>query len=208
MRRIRLTATEQAQLEQLFKTTTDRRLRDRCQAVLMAHRGRKRTIIAQDVGVHRTTVRLWLHQYHELGLEGFRFHWAPGQPGRIPEPLASTIQGWVQEGPQGCGLDRAIWTYEELATPLYQTTGIEVKRTAMRVFCQRHDMRPYRPTYRYLRGNPEKQQAAQEELAALKKSAGRGVRVVKPGRGAYSVGPDAPCHPGSQGPSPDGGHLG
>ena len=40
----------------------------------------------------------------------------------------------------------------------------------MRVFCQRHDMRPYRPTYRYLRGNPEKQQVAQEELAALKKA--------------------------------------
>jgi hypothetical protein len=89
-----------------------------------------------------------------------------GRPRRIPETLAPTIQGWVQEGPQGCGLDRANWTYEELATHLYRTTGIEVKR----IFCQRHDTRPYRPTYRYLRGNPEKQQVAQEELAALKKS--------------------------------------
>ena len=35
MQRIRLTATEQTQLDQLFKTTEDRRLRDRCQAVLM-----------------------------------------------------------------------------------------------------------------------------------------------------------------------------
>ncbi len=48
MRRIRLTAMEQAQLDQIFKTTQDRRLRDRCQAVLMASRGRKRKIIAQD----------------------------------------------------------------------------------------------------------------------------------------------------------------
>ena len=40
----------------------------------------------------------------------------------------------------------------------------------MRVFCQRHDIRPYRPTYRYLRGNPEKQHVAQEELATLKKA--------------------------------------
>ena len=62
MQRIRLTATEQAHLEQLFKTTNDRRLRNRCQAVLMAHRGRKRKTIAQDLGVHRTTVRLWLKQ--------------------------------------------------------------------------------------------------------------------------------------------------
>jgi transposase len=169
MQRIRLTATEQAHLEQLFKTTTDRRLRDRCQAILMAYRGRKRKTIAQDLGVHRTTVRLWLKQYDEQGSEGIQIHWGPRQQGRIPETLAPTIQEWVKAGPQGCGLDRANWTYEELATYLYQSTGIAVKRTAMRVFCQRHAIRPYRPTYRYLRGNPEKQQAAREDLTALKK---------------------------------------
>jgi transposase len=146
MQRIRLTAAEQEQLDHLFKTTTDRRLRDRCQAVLMASRGRKRKSIAQDLGVHRTTVRLWLKHYHERGLGGLTIHWAPGHPGRIPETLASTIQTWVKEGPQSCQRDRANWTYEELATHLYRTTGIEGKRTAMRVFCQRHDIRPYRPT--------------------------------------------------------------
>ena len=107
MRRIRLTATEQTQLEQIFKTTDDRRLRDRCQAVLMAHRGRKRKTIAQDLGVHRTTVRLWLKQYQERGMAGLQIHWAPGQVGHIPETWASTIQAWVHDGPQGCGLDRA-----------------------------------------------------------------------------------------------------
>lgn len=208
MRRIRLTATEQTQLEQLFKTTDDRRLRDRCQAVLMAHRGRKRTTIAQDLGVHRTTVRLWLKQYQEQGLAGLQIHWAPGQPGRIPETWAATLQAWVQEGPQGCGLDRANWTYEELATHLYRTTGIEVKRTAMRVFCQRHDIRPYRPTYRYLRANPEKQQIAQAELAALKKSSRGGVRVVKPGRSTVSARADVVHDLGSEGPAAPGRDLG
>ena len=39
----------------------------------------------------------------------------------------------------------------------------------MQVFCNRHGIRPYRPTYRFLRGNPAKQALAREELAALKK---------------------------------------
>src|SRR5215475_12178854 len=104
MQRIRLTATEQAHLEQLFKITPDRRLRDRCQAILMAHRRRKRKTIAQDLGVHRTTVRLWLKQYHAQGLEGLQIQWGPRQASRIPEALAPTIQDWVKEGPQGCGL--------------------------------------------------------------------------------------------------------
>ena len=48
MQQIRLTAADQEQLEYMFKPTTDRRLRNRCQAVLMASRGRKRKTIAQD----------------------------------------------------------------------------------------------------------------------------------------------------------------
>src|SRR4029453_1690297 len=116
MRRIRLTATEHTQLEHTFKTTSDRRLRDRCQAVLMASRGRKRRTIVQDLGVHRTTVRRWLTHYHDRGWAGLQIKWAPGHPRRLPEPLAPTIQAWVKAGPEGCGLDRANWHYEELAT--------------------------------------------------------------------------------------------
>jgi hypothetical protein len=70
MRRIKLTAAEQAHLEHMFQTATDRRLRDRCQAVWMANRGRKRKTIAQDLGGHRTTVRLWLKYYQQHGFEG------------------------------------------------------------------------------------------------------------------------------------------
>ena len=165
MQRLRLTTTEHEHLEHLFKTTNDRRRRDRCQAVLMASRGRKRKTIAQDLGGHRTTVRLWLKPYHARGVEGLQIHWAPGQPRRLPERLVPTIQAWVKAGPEGCGLERANWTYEELATYVYQTLGLTVKRTAMRAFCQRHDLRPYRPTYRSLRGDPAEQRVAQAELA-------------------------------------------
>jgi transposase len=116
MRRMQLTTAEHEQLAHRFKPTPDRRLRDRCQAVLMASRGRKRTAMAQDVGVHRTTVRLWLQHDHARGLEGLPIHGAPGQPRRLPQTLGPTIQAWVKAGPAGCGLDRANWTDEELAT--------------------------------------------------------------------------------------------
>jgi transposase len=85
MRRLRLTAMEHAQLEHPFNTTSDRRLRDRCQAVLMASRGRRRRAIAQDVGVHCPTGRRWLTPYGAQGLPGLPIPWAPGRPGRIPE---------------------------------------------------------------------------------------------------------------------------
>jgi transposase len=169
MVRLHLSAEEQAAVEQKYKATTDRRLRARCQAVLMAHRGRKRQAIAEDLGVHRTTIKKWLDQYRAGGVAGLQGRRAPGKPPRIPEALAPTIIGWVRGGPQGCGLNRANWTYEELAGQVYRRMGIEIKRTAMRDFCQRHEIRPYRPTYRYLRGDPQRQTATRAELAATKK---------------------------------------
>jgi transposase len=174
MYHIGLTPEEEQVLEQTFKTTPDRRLRDRCQAVLMAARGRARHLIAQDVGVHRTTVRLWLQSYRKRGLAGLKIHWAPGPPRRIPGELAPTIVEWVKGGPASCGLQRANWTYAELAEYLYQRTGIRVQETAMREFCHRQQIRPYRPTYRYLRGDPQRQAVAKAELADTKKKRTRG----------------------------------
>ena len=47
-------------------------------------------------------------------------------------------------------------------------------RSAVQRFCAGIGIRPYRPTYRYLRGKPEKQARAKEELADL----GNGRRPV------------------------------
>ncbi|HET6518353.1 MAG TPA: helix-turn-helix domain-containing protein [Geminicoccaceae bacterium] len=173
MIRIELTPEGRTELERTFKGTPDRRLRDRCQAVLMADRGRRRGQIAADLGVHRASVHRWLRAYQARGLAGLRIRWAAGQPPRLPEARAETILAWVRDGPQGCGLERANWTYAELATHLCRVHGIEVRATAMRAFCRRHGVRPYRPTYRYLRGDPERQEAARAELAGLKKSRAR-----------------------------------
>ena len=79
------------------------------------------------------------------------------------------IRQWVIDGPAKHGLDRANWTYPELADHLLKTRGVRVGKSALQAFGAKHGIRPYRPTYRFLRGDPAKQQAAREEIAALKK---------------------------------------
>ena len=94
---------------------------------------------------------------------------APGAAPKLTADLAPLLQRWVIDGPAKQGLDRANWTYAELADHLFKTKGIRVRKSAMQVFCRKHDIRPCRPTYRFLRGDPAKQAAAREDLAALKK---------------------------------------
>jgi transposase len=180
MIRIQLPQAEADRLEGLFRATADRKLRDRLQIVLMAHRGRPRQDIARDLGIHRVGVTRWLNAYCRRGLQGLLPRKAKGRAGKIPAALADEIRRWVIDGPQACGLDRANWTHEELADHLLKAHGITTSRSAVQRFCARVDIRPYRPTYRYLRGDPEKQGAAREDLAGLKKSASGRTGAAQP----------------------------
>src|SRR5262249_1786216 len=84
-----LPAAEAERLDGLFRATDNRKLRDRLQIVLMAHRGRARQDIAADLGVHRKTVTRWLNAYCDAGLDGLQPRKAKGKPGQIPAAPAA-----------------------------------------------------------------------------------------------------------------------
>lgn len=170
MIRVRLSDTDVRWLEDTFRGSGDRPLRDRVQIVLMAHRGRPHQDIAADLGVTPRTVQRWLNAYLADGLGGLRPKKAKGQPSNIPAAVADEVKRWVIEGPAKQGLDRANWTHAELADHLLKTKGVRTSRSAVQRFCSKIGIRPYRPTYRFLRADPVKQAKAREELADLKKS--------------------------------------
>jgi transposase len=169
MIRIHLPPAEANRLEKMFRSTDDRKFRDRLQIVRMASQGRLHQAIAADLGVNRKTVTRWLNAYCDGGFDALRPRKAPGKAGHIPAELAETVRQWVIDGPAACGLDRANWTHEELAGHLLATHGVQTSRSAVQRFCSRIGIRLYRPTYRYLRGDPAKQAAAKRELADLGK---------------------------------------
>src|SRR5262245_13553425 len=170
----------------------------------MAHRGRARQEIAQDLGIHRRSVTRWLNAYCDAGLDGLRPRKAKGNPPKIPAAMADDVRRLVIEGPAKQGLDRANWTHEELADYLFKAHGIATSRSAVQRFCQKIGIRVYRPTYRYLRGDPDKQAQAKQQIADLKKSAGRRDRPAERGRGALPDGADASGDAGGQGVPPGG----
>jgi transposase len=178
MLHIQLTPEQETELIQITKDSPDRHFRQRAQAVLMAARHRPREHTAQDLDVSPRSVQRWLNAFLHGGLLQLKPQWGPGRAPLIPQERASQIIQWVKQGPSGCGLNRANWTYFELADHLRKTTGICVGETTMRQFCHRHDIKPYRPTYRFLRGDEQKQQQARQELAELKAEAVAGNCVL------------------------------
>jgi transposase len=176
--RIHLTDAEARRLEQTFLQATDRKLRDRLQIVRLAHRGRPHKDIAADLGITPRTVQTWLNAYLDGGIPAPVPRKARGHDPAIPDRMAGEIRRWVIDGPAAQGLDRANWTHAELTDHLFEAHGIRASRSAMQRFCRRHGIRPYRPTYRHLRGDPVKQVGAAEELADLRAQAEAGELVL------------------------------
>ena len=172
MIRIQLPPVEVERLQSQFRATDDRKLRDRLQIVLMAHKGRMHKDIAADLAVNRKTVQRWLNAYLEKGLPGLAPRKAPGKASNIPTDLADEVKAWVIGGPTSVGLDRANWTYEEIAGHLKKAKAVKTSRSAVQRFCCKIGVRPYRPSYRFLRADPAAQEAAKVDLTDLKKSAG------------------------------------
>src|SRR4051812_7910972 len=174
MIRIRLPEAEVQELEARFRSTEDRKLRDRLQIVLLAHKGRKHQDIAADLCLNRRSVQRWLNAYCEGGLARLMPRKAKGKQPGLPASLADEIKGWVIGGPASQSLDRANWTHEELADHLLKTKGIKTSRPAVGRFCRKLGIRLYRPSYHYERGNPQKQAQARQDITELKKKRQRG----------------------------------
>ncbi len=168
MIRIQLPAREVERLESVLRAATDPKLRVRAQIVLMAHRGRPHGQIACDTVTSRSSVQRWPNAYLDRGLEALQPRKPVKPHPKLTADLAPVLRSWVTEGPQAQGVDRANWTHAELAEHLFRTRGIRVGQSTMQGFCRKHEIRPYRPTYRFLRGDPEKQATARREWAALK----------------------------------------
>lgn len=171
-----------AQFDELFRTTEDRRLRDRAQAVLMAGRGRSTSPIAEDLATAPSMVRRWLARWRQGGLDGLRSRWAPGKARAIDGASTELLVDWVRRDPVASGVDRANSTSGALAAHLVRVRGVRVDARTVRDVCAGNGIRPDRPTYRFLRGDVHKQEDARRELSVLKKrSRGRPVRAAQPG---------------------------
>ncbi len=147
--------------------------------MLMASRGRRHRQMAEDLRLSVRTLQQWLHASHARGLAGLHMRWAPGRRAKLSEAWALEILGWITQCPAGCGLDRATWTYQELATHLYQTKGLAVSTTTMRTCCQRHGVRPSRPTSHDRTAEPGQQAQARQDLQAFKTGRSGQTRLVE-----------------------------
>jgi transposase len=122
------------ELDLLYHTTRDVRLRTRAQIILLAvEKGLIAAEIADIVRADEQTVRRWLKRYLAQGLSGLYDSPRPGGPRKVTAAFLSELTEVVRQQPTTFQLPFTSWTYDRLADFLAQKTGIAVNPETVRL---------------------------------------------------------------------------
>ena len=153
-----LTPEQLAELEELYRSTRNVRLRTRAQMVLLAT---ERCLtaaeeIAQIVRASEETVRRWLKRYLLAeGVEGLSDAPQPGAPRKVTEEYREELIHAVRRRPRSLGLPFSLWTLQRLADYMAETTGIRVTYESVRVHLKATGIVLSRPQHTITSPDPE-----------------------------------------------------
>lgn len=130
MRPIRLDTLSVEQLgeiDTLYQTTHDARVRIRALMVLLAAERRMVAAeIASIVRQHEETVRRWLARYQAEGIDGLSDAPRSGAPPKVSCGYRERLLEVVRRRPRALGLPFSMWTGARLADYLAEQTGLRM----------------------------------------------------------------------------------
>ncbi len=127
-----LTAEQISELDRLYRTTHDARVKIRAQMILlMAEKKLYSNQVAELVRETDQTVRKWLKRYLAEGIEGLRDAPRSGMPPKVTADYKQLLVEIVRRRPRSMGLPFSLWTRQRLADYLAEETGIRLDMTGV-----------------------------------------------------------------------------
>lgn len=144
-----------AELDQLYRTTRDVRLRLRAQIVLLAaEQGMLAPEIAKIVRSDEETVRSWLRRYLAEGVAGLADAPRPGARPKVTPEYREVLLKVVRQRPRSLGQAYSLWTLQRLADYMAELTGIRVSHITVRAYLKAADIVLSRPQHKITSPDP------------------------------------------------------
>lgn len=144
------------ELDELYRTTRDVRVRTRAQMILLsAEKGMVAAEIAEIVRRDEQTVRRWLKRYLAEGVEGLKDRPMPGSPKKVTPAYQEKLVQTVRQRPRSLGQPYSLWTLQRLADYMAEETGIRVSGETVREYLQQADIVLSRPQHTITSPDPE-----------------------------------------------------
>lgn len=121
----------------------------RKQAVARVKDGVTQTEVAENFGVHRTTVWKWNKKFAEGGEDALVGTKGTGRPPTLTaEQFAELKQNITEKTPENFGLGTQLWTLPAVRTMMAAEFGVEVHRTTAMRMLHKLGLTPQKPTRR------------------------------------------------------------
>ena len=128
-----LSPAQSAELDTLYRTTRNARLRTRAQMVLLsAERGLTAPAIASIVRENESTVLRWLKRFVAEGCEGLKDAPRAGRPAGADDTYTQKLLEIVRQRPRSLDQPFSMWTLHRLADYLAEITGTRVSHETVR----------------------------------------------------------------------------
>lgn len=101
---------------------------ERASIVWSSHQGMRVPAIAQQLGLHEQTVRLWIGRFNAPGCPGLKDTARSGRPATYTSEQVGQVIVAALTDPQTLGLPFASWTLDRLQAYLNEEKGIPIKR--------------------------------------------------------------------------------
>jgi len=131
----------------------------------MMEQGKSPDLIAEILGVGRSTVFEWQAKYRSGGLAALNTKCSSGRPRKLSDQqMVQLFSLIVGKDPRQYGLGFALWTREMVAEIIHRQFGVQVSLPTVSRILKRLGMSPQRPVYRAYQADPEQVKAWQEHV--------------------------------------------
>ena len=155
------------QLEQKLKNESNRRLRDRMQAVLWVKAGVSLQDAGKRIGRCRQSVSGFIDKFNKEGLSGLlQIGRGPGRQSRLTKVQWAEVVGWIRSGPRELGLPFSNWDCKRLAIFIHKNWKVKLSDEQVRRQLYKLGCRLLRPT-RALPGKDPKDRAKKNGLCGF-----------------------------------------
>lgn len=159
MRPIRLDTLTEGQireLDELYHSTRDVRVRTRAQMILLAaERGLVATAIAAIVRQDEEPVRRWFARYLAEGIEGLSDAPRSGAPPKATAAYRERLLEVARRRPRALDLPFSLWTAARLADHLAELTGVRMSAPSVGRLLRGGGMALNRPQHTITSPDPE-----------------------------------------------------
>ena len=151
-----LSEQEHRELDQLFRSATSARVRNRAQMILLsAEKSMVATEISSIVRCGEETVRRWIKRFNTEGIQGLFDEPRAGARAKSTPAYRSRLLVVVRQRPRSLNQPFSLWTLRRLADFMAEETGIRLSGEGIRLLLKKGGIVLSRPQHKISSPDPE-----------------------------------------------------